>query len=52
MPDKKSDIELGINYFPVMFGISVERKLGSLKLELEFSSREFFTWSLNQNIRV
>lgn len=29
MPDKKKDIELGTNYFPVVFGISVERKLES-----------------------
>ena len=29
MPEKKRDLELGTNYFPVILGISVERKLGS-----------------------
>jgi hypothetical protein len=27
VPDKKRDVELGTNYFPVVFGISVERNL-------------------------
>lgn len=29
MPDRKRHVEFGTNYFPVLFGISVERKVGS-----------------------